>query len=57
VTDKTVEVAFVDQEYTGDDAKSQAEEHAIRLERIKLSATKKGFVLLLRLRVVKRGFG
>lgn len=57
VTGKTVEVAFVDQGYTGDDAKSQAEAHGIRLEVVKLPEAKKGFVLLPRRWVVERSFG
>jgi transposase len=56
VTGKTVEVAFVDQGYMGDDAHSQAEEHAIRLQVVKLPEAKKGFVLLPRRWVVERSF-
>jgi transposase len=57
VTDETVEVAFVDQGYTGEDAKAQADQHGIRLEVVKLPTAKKGFVLLPRRWVVERSFG
>jgi transposase len=56
VTGETVEVAFVDQGYTGDDAAAQAAEHGIRLEVVKLPDAKKGFVLLPRRWVVERTF-
>jgi transposase len=57
VTGETVEVAFVDQGYTGEDAAQQAEEHGLRLEVVKLPEAKKGFVLLPRRWVVERSFG
>lgn len=57
VTGETVEVAFVDQGYTGQDAAQQAEEHGLRLEVVKLPEAKKGFVLLPRRWVVERSFG
>jgi transposase len=57
VTGGTVEVAFVDQGYTGDDAAGQAEAHGIRLEVVKHAGAKKGFVLLPRRWVVERSFG
>src|SRR5512147_476289 len=44
-TGDTVEVAFVDQGYTGEQAAADAEEHGIRLEVVKLPTTKRGFVL------------
>jgi transposase len=56
VTGETVEVAFVDQGYTGDDAAAQAAAHGIRLEVVKLPDAKKGFVLLPRRWVVERRF-
>ena len=56
VTGETVEVAFVDQGYTGDDPAAQAAEHGIRLEVVKLPDAKKGFVLLPRRWVVERSF-
>jgi transposase len=45
-TGDTVEVAFVDQGYTGDDPAADAEAHGIRLEVVKLPTAKRGFVLL-----------
>ena len=56
VTGEHVEVAFVDQGYTGADAAEAAEEHGIRLEVVKLPEAKKGFVLLPRRWVVERSF-
>ena len=46
VTGESVELAFVDQGYTGDDAATAAAEHGIRLEVVKLPEAKRGFVLL-----------
>lgn len=57
VTGQSVEVAFVDQGYTGDNAAEAAQEHGIRLEVVKLPQAKKGFVLLPRRWVVERSFG
>ena len=57
VTGETVQVAFVDQGYTGTDAEQQALEHGLRLEVVKLPEAKKGFVLLPRRWVVERSFG
>jgi transposase len=56
VTGDHVEVAFVDQGYTGEDAAEAAEEHGIRLEVVKLPEAKRGFVLLPRRWVVERSF-
>jgi transposase len=56
VTGDSVEVAFVDQGYTGEDAAAAAERHGIRLEVVKLPTTKRGFVLLPRRWVVERSF-
>ena len=56
-TGQNVEVAFVDQGYTGDAAAQAASEHGIRLEVIKLPEAKRGFVLLPRRWVVERSFG
>jgi len=56
VTGAHVEVAFVDQGYTGEDAAQAAEEHGIRLEVVKLPEAKRGFVLLPRRWVVERSF-
>src|SRR5512135_3840098 len=48
VTGDSVEVAFVDQGYTGEDAEAAAERYGMRLEVIKLPTAKRGFVLLPR---------
>ena len=56
VTGEHVEVAFVDQGYTGEAAADAAEEHGIRLEVVKLPEAKRGFVLLPRRWVVERSF-
>lgn len=56
VTGGTVEVAFVDQGYTGEAAADQAEGNGIRLEVVKHTEAKKGFVLLPRRWVVERSF-
>ncbi len=52
-----VEVAFVDQGYTGATAREAAGEHGIRLEVVKHAEAKHGFVLLPRRWVVERSFG
>lgn len=57
VTGETVEVAFVDQAYTGEQAAQDAEAHGMRLAVVKLPEAKKGFVLLPRRWVVERSFG
>jgi len=54
-TGDAVEVAFVDQGYTGD-AAAAAEQHGMRLEVVKLPTAKQGFVLLPRRWVVERSF-
>lgn len=56
-TGETVEIAFVDQGYTGENAADAAQEHGIKLEVVKLPTAKKGFVLLPRRWVVERSFG
>jgi len=56
-TGETVELAFVDQGYTGENAAEQAKAHGMRLEVVKLAEAKKGFVLLPRRWVVERSFG
>ena len=56
-TGETVEVAFVDQGYTGENTADAAAEHGIKLEVVKLSTAKRGFVLLPRRWVVERSFG
>jgi len=55
-TGETVQLAFVDQGYTGETANDAAAAHGVRLEVIKLSEAKKGFVLLPRRWVVERSF-
>ncbi len=56
ITGESVEVAWVDQGYTGDDAKEAAAEHGIDLLVVKHEQAKRGFVLLPRRWVVERSF-
>lgn len=56
VTGNTVELAFVDQGYTGPNAAEAAAQHGIRLEVVKHPMAKRGFVLLPRRWVVERSF-
>lgn len=56
VTGETVEVAFVDQGYTGEVPAAAAAGHGIQLEVIKLDEAKRGFVLLPRRWVIERSF-
>ncbi len=56
VTGQSVEVAFVDQGYTGDQPLEAAAAQGIRLEVVKLPEAKRGFVLLPRRWVVERSF-
>ena len=53
---QSVEIAFVDQGYTGEDAAQQAEKHGIKLCVVKLEEAKRGFVLLPKRWVVERSF-
>ena len=55
-TGGTVEVGFVDQNYTGPDPAVAAAEQGIQLVVIKLAEAKKGFVLLPRRWVIERSF-
>lgn len=55
-TGNTIELAYVDQGYTGSDAEVAADGWGIRLEVVKLPEAKKGFVLLPRRWVVERSF-
>jgi transposase len=55
-TGQSVEVAFVDQGYTGERAEADAAAHGIRLEVVKHPAATRGFVLLPRRWVVERDF-
>ncbi len=57
VTGRTVEIAYVDQGYTGKDAAHQAEQAGIKLTVVKHKEAKRGFVLLPRRWVVERTFG
>lgn len=56
VTGETVEIAFVDQAYTGEQAARDAAQHGMKLEVVKLPEAKRGFVLLPRRWVVERSF-
>jgi transposase len=56
VTGQTVDLAYVDQGYTGEQAEQAAAAQGLRLEVIKLPQAKKGFVLLPRRWVVERSF-
>ena len=56
VTGESVELAFVDQGYTGEAAVESAAAHRMRLEVVKLPEAKRGFVLLPRRWVVERSF-
>jgi transposase len=56
-TGETVEIAYVDQGYTGENAADAAGEHGIKLEVVKLPTAKRGFILLPRRWVVERSFG
>ena len=55
-TGKTVELAYVDQGYTGDTAAEAARKQKIELSVVKLPEAKRGFVLLPRRWVVERSF-
>lgn len=57
ITGENMQVAFVDQGYTGEETAKQAAKHGIRLEVVKLEEAKRGFVLLPRRWVVERSFG
>src|SRR5690606_30552462 len=56
-TGQTVELAYVDQGYTGENTAQAAEAHGLHLEVVKLPEAKHGFVLLPRRWVVERSFG
>ena len=55
-TGKSVELAFVDQGYTGENAAKAASQQKIQLSVVKLPEAKRGFVLLPRRWVVERSF-
>jgi transposase len=56
-TGEAVELAYVDQGYTGATPAAEAAAHGIQLEVVKLPEAKHGFVLLPRRWVVERSFG
>jgi transposase len=56
VTGQSVELAYVDQGYTGDDPAEEAAARGIELAVVSLPEAKKGFVLLPRRWVVERSF-
>jgi transposase len=56
ITGDAIELAYVDQGYTGDNAAQAAEKHGVRLEVVKHTEAKRGFVLLPRRWVVERSF-
>lgn len=56
-TGENVEIAFVDMGYTGETGQAEATAHGIRLEVVKMPASRQGFVLLPRRWVVERSFG
>lgn len=56
VTGQHVELAYVDQGYTGAEPATAAAGHGIQLEVVRLPETKRGFVLLPRRWVVERSF-
>jgi transposase len=53
---ESLELAYVDPGYTGEQAAADAAAHGIRLEVVKLPEAKRGFVLLPRRWVVERSF-
>lgn len=55
-TGHNVQIAYVDQGYTGKRAAQAAEEQGIHLEVVKLPSAKRGFILLPRRWVVERSF-
>jgi transposase len=55
-TGESVQLAYVDQGYTGEEPVAAAQPHGIRLEVVKLPEAKRGFVLLPKRWVVERGF-
>ena len=55
-TDDSVELIYVDQGYTGENAANAAKAQGVELCVVKLPEAKKAFVLLPRRRVVERSF-
>ena len=56
VTGELVELAYVDQGYSGERADGEAQAHGIHLEVVKHPEARRGFVLLPRMWVVERDF-
>lgn len=56
VTGEKVELAYVDQGYTGEEPAAAAARHGLRLVVVRLEEAKRGFVLLPRRWVVERSF-
>lgn len=56
MTGENIELAYVDQGYTGENAVQAADKHGVRLEVVKHTEAKRGFVLLPRRWVVERNF-
>jgi transposase len=56
ITEQSVQLAYVHQGYTGENAAQLAQRHGIRLEVVKHTEAKRGFVLRLRRWVVERSF-
>jgi transposase len=56
ITGRSVELAYVDQGYTGQTAADAAAQHGIQLQVVKHTEAKRGFVLLPRRWVVERSF-
>lgn len=56
-TGENVEIAYVDQGYTGEQPAADAAQQGLRLEVVKHHEAKRGFVLLPRRWVVERSFG
>ncbi len=57
VTNEHVQVAYVDQGFTGEEPAKAAQEQGIELQVVKLPEAKRGFVLLPKRWVVERSFG
>lgn len=56
VTGNSVELAYVDQDYTGENAAQTVKQHGIRLSVVKHPMAKRGFLLLSKRWVVERSF-
>lgn len=56
-TGENVQQAYLGQVYTGEEPAWQARAHGMRLEVVKLSEAKKGFLLLPKRWAVERSFG